>query len=280
MPTRILVAAAGLAACAMLPLELSAWGGIGHHVVIRIALTRMTPEAIRLAASLLDDEDIIEASTWADRVRRDRPETYNWHFVNVPFGERSYVPSRDCRQTETGDCIVAAIVRARAGLRDRARAREARAESLKFLLHLVGDLHQPLHTIGNFDRGGNDVATFVVGYQPAAGRGHPNLHTVWDSVLIGRRGLDEAAYAALLLGRLRAEPLDEPETIDEEAWTNESHELARRFVYAYADFSAAGPPPTPVRLDPTYQRIAEPIIDRQLIRGGVRLARMLNEAAR
>lgn len=279
MKMRTLVATLGLVAV-MLPVDLSGWGGAGHHIVIRIALTRMTPDAMRLVTSLLGDEDVVDASTWADRIRRDRPHTYNWHFVNVPIGERTYVASRDCPQTEAGDCIVAAIARARAEIVNPALSREARTESLRFLLHFVGDMHQPLHTIGNRDRGGNDVATFVLGHEPAEGRSHPNLHAVWDSLLISRRGLDEAAYTELLLNRLRTEPLDGPETIDVEAWTMEAHELARRFVYAYPGFSTERPLPTPVRLDPTYQRIAEPVVDRQLLRAGVRLARILNEAAK
>src|SRR5262245_31877457 len=109
MPKRVLAATLGLLVCAILPFDINAWGGVGHHVVIRIALTRMTPEAMRLVTSLLGDEDVVEASTWADSVRRDRPATYNWHFVNVPIDERKYVASRDCPATEAGDCVVAAI---------------------------------------------------------------------------------------------------------------------------------------------------------------------------
>lgn len=259
---------------------LHAWGGAGHHVIVRIALSQMTPDARRLVHDLLGDEDAIDASTWADRVRGDRPATYNWHFVNVPIGERAYVATRDCPATDSGDCVVAEIARARTETRDRTRSRESRAESLKFLLHFVGDMHQPLHTIGNRDRGGNDVSTVVDGYAPAPGRGQPNLHSVWDSVLIGRRGLDETALADLLIARLRAEPLDDPDVIDVEAWAMEAHELARRFVYAYPGFSTEGPRQAPVRLDLTYQRVAEPIIDRQLQRAGIRLARILNDLAK
>lgn len=260
-------------------MTVQAWGGVGHHVIVRIAMSRMTPEAVRLVRDLLGDEDPIGASTWADRVRGDRPATYNWHFVNVPIDERTYVATRDCQPTDSGDCVVAAIGRARNEIGDLSRPREARAESLKFLLHFVGDMHQPLHTIGNRDRGGNDVATIVEGHAPAAGRGQPNLHSVWDSVLIGRRGLDEATLSALLITRLQTEPLDDPEVIDVAAWAMEAHELARRYVYAYPGFSTEGPRPAPVHLDFTYQRIAEPVIDRQLQRAGVRLARILNDIA-
>jgi hypothetical protein len=88
---------------------LGAWGGTGHHVVVRIALAQLPPAVAAAVHDLLGAEDPVEASTWADRVRGDRPWTYNWHFVNVPIDARSYVAERDCRPTDEGDCIVAAI---------------------------------------------------------------------------------------------------------------------------------------------------------------------------
>ncbi len=255
-----------------------AWGPTGHRVVVRLALARLTPDAARLVRELLDGADPLDASTWADQVRNDRPETYNWHFVDIPFGARSYVPSRDCRPTDRGDCVIAAIDRARTVVADASRSRADRAEALKFLLHLVADVHQPLHDIDNHDRGGNDVPTLVDGYEPPPGRSPPNLHAVWDSVLIDQRGLDAAAYADALVSRLPSGGA--PETIDVVAWALDAHALAERFAYAYPGFSRTGPPTAPVHLDRAYQRAAGAVVDRQLLRAGIRLAAVLNEAAR
>lgn len=261
--------------------DLHAWGPVGHQVVVRIALSQMTPEAQALVRDLLADEDPVEASNWADRVRSDRPNTYNWHFVDVPYGEHAYEPARDCRQTDSGDCVIAAIARERNDVVDRRLPGAARADALRFLLHFVGDLHQPLHAIDNHDRGGNDVLVAVDGYTPPPDRTYPlNLHGVWDSVLIEQRGLDAAAYADLLIERLLIEPLRDPDSIDVVAWALEGHDLAERYVYAYPGFSPAGPPEGVVPLDGTYQRIGQAVIDRQLVRAGVRLARVLDEAAR
>jgi hypothetical protein len=140
-------------------------------------------------------------------------------------------------------------------------------------------MHQPLHNIGNGDRGGNDVTTIVEGFEPAPGRSQPNLHSLWDSVLIGRRGLDEAAYAHQLIDRLRTEPIADDGRIDVVRWSLEARDLAVTHVYTYQGFSPGVPLNGPAKIDAAYERAARPIIDKQLMRAGVRLARVLNEAA-
>ena len=255
------------------------WGGAGHHIVSRIAWSQMTPAAKQLVHDLLGDEDFVEISTWADRVRADRPESYNWHFVNIPYAARAYDPARDCVATDRGDCVIAAIERARAEIVNPSRSRDARAESLKYLVHFVGDMHQPLHNIGNEDRGGNDVATTIEGFEPAPGRGHPNLHSAWDSAILARQAQDEAAYAARIVDRLAKQPLDEPGTIDVVKWSLEARDLAVKHVYAYQGFAAGTPLAAPAKLDKSYQDAALPVIELQLTRAGVRLARILNAAS-
>jgi hypothetical protein len=274
-------AALVLVTCALgaAPADLGAWGPVGHRVVTRIALTEMSPAARRLVADLLGTEDPLEASIWADRIRVERPETYNWHFVDIPWGAASYVPSRDCRPTARGDCVIAAIGRTWPVLSDRSRVQNEGAEALKFVMHFVADVHQPLHAIDNRDRGGNDVATIVEGYAPPDGRSQPNLHAVWDSVLIDSRGLGVNAYAAALVARLPSDPVPDG-NLDPAAWAVEAHALAEQYAYRYPGFSRGGPPPAPVTLDTAYQRVSLVIVERQLLRAGVRLARILDAAAR
>lgn len=110
--TRRWIAVVGLVVCAT-GAEVRTWGGVGHHIISRIALTQMTPDARQLVQDLLGDEDFIEISTWADRVRSERAETSNWHFVNIPYAAPACDPARDCLPTDRGDCVVAAIERAR-----------------------------------------------------------------------------------------------------------------------------------------------------------------------
>src|SRR5262245_60366434 len=88
MPRRVFAVIAMLAACA--GANARAWGGAGHHIISRVAFSQLTPDARQLVLELLGDEDFVEISTWADRVRNDRPETANWHFVNIPYAAPAY----------------------------------------------------------------------------------------------------------------------------------------------------------------------------------------------
>jgi len=254
--------------------RLSAWGAVGHHVVARIAWAHLTPAARAQATTLLEggQDAFIAAATWADEVRSARPETYNWHFVDIPAGEARYDAARDCPATDKGDCVIAEIARARADLADVARTAALRGESLKFLIHFVGDLHQPLHAIDNHDRGGNDVR--VLALRADDGR-NTNLHAAWDTGLINLSEETEAARAARLLSRpLEMHPGDLD--LDPVKWAEQSHETATRVTYVYPSFSPTGPGPDPIALDDGYRTRALAAIDHQLYLAGSRLAALLN----
>jgi hypothetical protein len=137
--TRALVGAAIVAVVIGAP-RLSAWGAVGHHVVARIAWGLLTPAARAQATMLLGggQDAFVAAATWADDVRSARPETYNWHFVDIPYGETRYDAARDCPPTERGDCVIAEIGRASADLADAGKTAVQRAEALKYLIHFVG----------------------------------------------------------------------------------------------------------------------------------------------
>ena len=267
--TAVLVLATSL----LSPERVSAWGAVGHHVVARIAWTRMTPAARDRASALLEGGGLpafVAAATWADDVRNSRPETYNWHFVDVPVDAR-YDAARDCPSTEKGDCVILAIARERATLADATGPLVKRAEALKFLIHFVGDLHQPLHSTDNHDRGGNDVA--VAALRGEDGRA-TNLHAVWDTGLINLSGETEASRADRLLAGLLAHPAKPG--LDVVKWVEESHEAGVRVVYRYPGFVTTGPPADPVALSEDYRARARPVIDRQLQVAGARLGAMLN----
>ena len=266
----IAVAALGLAGTA----NVSAWGAQGHHIVARIAWVLMTPAAQAKASALLGGQGdqgmdaFVAAATWADDVRQDRPATYNWHFVNIHVSETKYDATRHCPPTDRGDCVVAAISRLRAELVDSNRPSELKAESLKFLIHFVGDMHQPLHTIDNKDRGGNDVK--VEALRGEDGRA-TTLHGAWDTGLINLSDETEAARAKRLL-------IDAPAVTDLDVvkWAEGNHDVATQVVYHYPGFTPAGPPTTAVTLDADYRVAAVKVIDRQLQLGGARLAALLN----
>lgn len=261
---RRLLAAALVLGCsaALRPAPAVAWGAIGHALIARVAAAHLTPQARARVRELLHGASLADVASWADDVRETREETARWHFVDIPLWRRAYDPHRDCRKTPYGDCAVAAIGRFARTLADPQAPPAARGEALKFLVHLIGDIHQPLHCATNHDGGGNDVLVTFFG-EPA------NLHWVWDTGIIEHAGLREAAYAGALETWLRSEnvaALQRGSVVD---WVNESHRLAVEHAYKI---------PADHRLGDAYFAANRPIVDRQLATAGVRLARVLNDA--
>jgi nuclease S1 len=260
--------------CSASERRVSAWGAQGHHVVARIAWALMTPAARDRASALLDDQGMdafVAAATWADDVRQDRPATYNWHFVNIHVSETKYDSGRHCPPSDRGDCVIAAIARLRSELVDSSRTPALKAESLKFLIHFVGDMHQPLHAIDNKDRGGNDVK--VEALRGEDGRA-TTLHGAWDTGLINLSDETEVARAERLIIDLASHSISAD--LDVVKWAEGNHEVATKVVYNYPGFSPAGPPTTAITLDAAYRSAAARVIDRQLQLGGARLAALLN----
>jgi hypothetical protein len=276
-----LLSAAIVVACLLFTpraeVSVGAWGVVGHRVVARLAWAQMTPAARTHAATVLGEspgtghDAFVSAATWADEVRPARPETYNWHFVDIPVGKAPYDAARDCPSTERGDCVIAAIARARVELVDANRPAALKAESLKFLIHFVGDLHQPLHTIDNHDRGGNDVIVAAL----RGDEGRPtNLHAAWDTGLINLSPETESARAERLLADLRRRRV--AIGLDVVTWVEESHAIGRRVVYNYPSFSLTGPGPDAIALNDAYRKTAVAEIDRRLQLAGARLGALLN----
>ena len=250
-----------------------AWGADGHSVIAEIAQRRLTNEAkLEMERLLGPGVSLASLSSWADDVRPDRPETSNWHFINFPVKEDRYDLAVACKATPTGDCIVAAMQRQRATLTCPS-GDAARREALKWAVHLIGDVHQPLHTITE-ERGGNGIRVDVDIRNGKCPRCPPrrtqeNLHSVWDSVLISNKEWNWGAYVT----RLEAGLLAAPEaralaagTVED--WMLESHRVAAR-AWDWL--------PADKLIGDLYFTQVMPLIDRQLAVGGLRLARFLNE---
>jgi hypothetical protein len=180
-----------------------AWGRDAHRIVAELAERQLRPAALAEARRLLAGEaepTLAGVSAWADEVRKadDGGKSAHWHYINFHGGDCSYAPARDCPD---GDCVVAAINRNFQALADRSRSDAQRREALKYLVHFVGDVHQPLHATPRADKGGGD---FQINYR---GEGS-NLHVVWDRLIVDRRELSPADYADDLARRppLPADP--------------------------------------------------------------------------
>lgn len=245
-----------------------AWGRLGHRVIARFAEKNLNPKAKAAVAALLDEgESIADASTWADENRGRLPKTAPWHYVDVPLDEPRYDRRFSADVAQKG-CIVDKIHEFQATLKDPARSVEDRRFALRFLIHLVEDLHMPMHVGDSHDKGGNQ--TQVRFYDRGT-----NMHRLWDSDMIERAGDDEDFWLADLA------LLDTPGNREAamrgtvEDWATESL-LAARAAYQV--------PETGMRIKPgqkladAYQEVNLPIVRRRLYQAGVRLALVLNEA--
>src|SRR5688500_3255987 len=246
-----------------------AWGGEGHQLVAVIAEDMLTPQARRAVAELLGGGNMSDAevANWADEVRRDRRETSGWHYVNIPHDAKGFDRARDGRD---GDNVIDTVEREAKVLADKTQPREKRVEALKFVVHLVGGLHQPLHCAErNGDKGGNGRLVFFLDRRKA-----DSLHYVWDTALvreiIGRRAIAPAAEA--MSKSISAKQRKEWATGTPEQWANESHRAAVEKVYA--GVAADGDPP---KLGREYVAESPPVVTEQIKRASVRLARALNE---
>ncbi len=252
-----------------------AWGRLGHEVVAIIAEHHLTPEARRAIEDLLGPGvPLPSIASWADQVRHERPETAHWHFLDYPIHHTK--PDFD-PMTEEGGNVVWAVETRIDVLRDPASTREEKREALLFLVHLMGDLHQPLHCADHADHGGNaDEVRW--------GNRRENLHHVWDDELPAMLGPGPLEIAHHLLDGfppdevphiVRGHPFD---------WMIESHVAARRFAYGLLPGPMGHEDPSELPADHDdpdlsgeYAHAALPVVERRLLAAGLRLARVLNE---
>lgn len=234
------------------------WSIKPHRVVARIAEARLTPTARGAVRRLLGTASLADVSNWADDIRGKRPNTANWHYVNIPLADSVYRPAVHCPR----GCVIRAFEAQHAVLADARRAAAIRTEALKYLVHLVADVHNPMHAGDRGDRGGNDL---VVWY----GARRTNLHAFWDSGLLSAARLSEDALVDRIRGRLRTRrDLDTITSGSFVTWALESHDVARDVAYREL--------PDDYRLDRAYVDRSLPALEEQLLRAGVRLAAVLN----
>lgn len=235
------------------------WGPEGHRLVAEIAWKHLSVTAKAEITRLLPEgETLVSVAPWADEVRPQRRETAPWHYINIPVEAARGVWRPYCPNDE---CIVTAIGRMAARLADRSLPAAERDEALRFVVHFVGDLHQPLHCGDRRDRGGNDVAV-IFRQRPT------NLHSIWDTPLLQEMLQREGARERLLRDAEPEEWQRESAGTPED-WVWDSHRLSRDVAYA------ALPPERPALLDDEYAERAYPVIEEQVRRAGLRLATLL-----
>lgn len=242
-----------------------AWGPRAHRIASRVAESRLTPEARAGIRGLLHDGDtIVSESSWADHEGHDAvPGSASWHFVNIPLSAQHY----DDRYCPAGVCVVAKIKHFRKVLADRQAPRAERARALLFLVHLVQDVHQPMHVGDNRDRGGNLTQVQYLGEAT-------NLHRLWDSGFVEDIARDERGFTESLSSLITPESVAAWSKGGVESWADESLQEAKR-AYQFppgSDRTAQ----SGVRLGTDYADYAIPAVRLRLAQSGVRLANELN----
>ncbi len=248
-----------LASCALLAsgAPAFAWGPTGHRITGALADEYLSPRARAGVKEILGTESLEEASTWPDHMR-SAPGTFwrvtasPWHYVTVPDGKRW----RDQTPPAQGDALTALDRFART-IRDPKASLEDRQLALRFAIHIIGDLAQPLHAGKPGDRGGNDVKVSFFGRET-------NLHAVWDSDLVDHERLAFSEWAGRLHRRLTPDELRAWSNPDPEQWVDDSAAVRGRLYPDNPD----------LRWD--YVFIHRDLLDQQLAKGGLRVAAWLN----
>jgi hypothetical protein len=241
--------------------QAQAWGPEGHEVVALIASHELVPSARNEVARLLGGTAMmVHDANWADEIRDQRRDTGRWHYVDIPLQAPGYDARRDCPNQ---DCVVAQIGNDLHILANRRLNDAMRAEALRFLIHFVADVHQPLHAEDNGDKGGNDVRVYL-------GRERATLHRVWDGDVVEASGRDPSRVADGIARAISPAERKSWESGTPAQWANEAHAIARDEIY----------PPLmnrrELRLPRDYGFREAPIARLQLAKAGIRLAWLLN----
>jgi len=246
-----------------------AWGHEGHRLTALVAEQYLTPAAKAQVAQLLGNDTLADVAPWADSYRKDHPETGPWHFVDIPKAAATFDRMRDCPVSKADpkspwrDCVTDRILYFEGRLGDESLSPEDRTFALKFLVHLIGDVHQPFHAVGD-DRGGNDIAVSFLGTSMCDSY-NCNLHGVWDNMLIEEEGLSEKQYTEKLLKEIKDNQWERLAGGEPTTWANISNHYA---VEAMA--------PNGALITKEYVQAESKVVDAQLALAGLRIAHVLN----
>jgi hypothetical protein len=293
-----------------------AWGCKGHQSIAALAEKHLTPQAKTALLALLTANPIdpqlnrycgqggldafVDASTWADDERSKDPSTAPWHFIDIPLSATHGSAMAFCGK---GGCVLQAITEQLAILKDKNAAGAKRAAALRFIIHFVGDMHQPLHGSSNNDRGGNCVPVKYFTRNPHVHHDSytPNLHHVWDTEIPESQmlGADPSEFADTLDANFASSfEAWQQGGMQLEAWAWESHDHALETAYGALGTAIPVEPEVTVNtcaddnnigqrmlhkhlvIGTAYRDQAASVVEERLAQAGIRLAMILNEAAK
>jgi hypothetical protein len=285
-----------LLSCSFLwPFSASAWWETGHETVARLAAARLTPAARTRVAQILRIPEtevaladaLAEASIWADHTKTGS-NTAAWHYIDLALEDRKSDMAKRC---ERDNCAPARLRLFAGQLAAKTTAEETQwtdLDALRFLVHLAGDIHQPLHAASNADQGGNCERL-----DPPVGQAK-TLHTLWDGEIVNSMGESKKTLAAELDREIASWTGKRQQALvagDPDDWAWESHLLAVKFVYKRlhipkqpVEFPAiCSTAPAEIiartwRIPRGYVEAMRSVVRLQLEKAGLRLARLLNES--
>ena len=279
-PMRFAATLATLAALATGASPARAWGNEGHEIIALIAENYLAPATRAAVDHLLADDhdsltatDIASRATWADAYRETHPETGQWHYIDIETDDGDV--ARACARTV---CIVRALSLAEHQLADASQPEASRIFALKMVLHLAGDIHQPLHAADDHDHGGNceRISTSQSSWLPTRAN-VSSLHAYWDTGTVRSLGRQPAVVAVALRRSITDAEVIAWQQGSIADWARETYRLA-----VTAAYPGAGPPGCSshaiTALSHSYQRRAVAVTAIQLERAGIRLATILNRA--
>lgn len=246
----------------LLPGRVLASGEDAHRIVADIAEQFLEPRVASQIRGLLALDGVANLAgiaNWADENSAQSKDRARWHYVEIPLASVSYDAGRDCRN---GACIVAKLDQFIAVLRNKSAPPHERLEALKYVVNFAADIHQPLHAADRRGRGGDGIVMVSDGRRM-------NLRQLWDDELLNNLG-DPRAVALDLAGSVTVREQREWQSGSAVDWANESHAIAKGFVYRYLPASGV--------LSASYEAAVLPVALDRLRRAGVRLARVLNRS--
>jgi S1/P1 Nuclease len=247
-------------AALLFALVLVSWGEKGHRAVGQIAENHLTDKAKLAVKHLLGNETLADVSNYADEMRSDRAYKYTgaWHYVNVPIGYNFEQFSHAVR-TMQEDNVYKMVLSCEKDLKDPSKSRTAKAFALKIIVHLIGDLHQPMHVSRAEDKGGNDIAIKFSGSAD-------NLHGLWDCGLIDRERL---SYKQMATDYDDANPATIKKWQEDSlmVWLWESYQIS---TILYQEIEKDP------NIDEAYYQSHLPVLHKRIEKAGIRLAGVLN----
>jgi hypothetical protein len=250
-----------IALLCMISIALISWGVVGHKTVATIAENHLTPKSKNMVKALLGNESLADVASWADQVLKE-PEYKNTapeHYLNVQLG-LSYADFHKEVLAQTRDNVYKGLLKNEEVLKSQTSTKEQRTVALKFIVHFVGDLHQPMHVSRAEDKGGNTIQLQFNGQGT-------NLHSLWDSKLIGK---ESKSFEQMAIDYDKATPqqIKQWQSDDMMKWLFESYQISSKL---YTEIEQNN------KLDDAYYKSHIGIVNERIEMAGIRLAGLLNK---